>query len=126
MGNGIQITNTVILGLIAIPLTFFIIAVLLMSLALGSSQGLLNFSTVIYFFIWISSIVYFIFLFLSFKRCNIENKNFKWAFYLNLVWIVMAILLFLGMMIYVISSLSENIFEGADLTDKANSNRMPI
>ncbi len=125
MGKGIQITNTVILGLIAILLTLFTIIVLLASLATGEFQGFLNFSSVIYFLIWITSVIYFILLLMSFKKCNIENKYFKWAFWLNVTWIVLGIILFLGVMIFILTSKSsatpqEAIFGSLEVVDKAN------
>jgi len=121
MGKGIQITNTVILGLIAIPLTLFTITVLLMGLTTGQLQGLFNFSGVIYSLIWIISVIYFIFLIMSFKKCNIENKSFKWAFWLNVIWISLAIILFLGVMIYISTSKSDTLFGSLDIVDKANN-----
>ena len=121
MGKGIQITNTVILGLIAIPLTLFTLMVLIMSSTTGQFQGLFNFSGVIYFLIWITSVIYFIFLLLSFKKCNVENKSFKWAFYLNVIWIVLAIILFLGLMIFISTSKPDTFFGGFGVIDKANN-----
>ena len=121
MGKGIQITNTVILGLIAIPLTFFTITVFLTYFARGQSQMLLNFSFAIYFLIWITSVIYFIFLLLSFKKCNVENKSFKWAFYLNVIWIGLAFLLFLGLMLFTITSSPATLSGGFDVIDKANN-----
>ncbi len=121
MGKGIQITNTVILGLIAIPLTLFTITVLLMSATSGQFQGLFNLSSVIYFLIWITSVIYFIFLIMSYKKCNIENKSFKWAFWLNVIWIVLAIILFLGLMVYVSTSKPTTFSGSFDVIDKANN-----
>ena len=72
MGKGIQITNTVILGLIAIPLTLFTITVLL-------------------------------------------------AFWLNVIWIVLAIILFLGLMVYVSTSKPTTFSGSFDVIDKANN-----
>ena len=42
--------------------------------------------------ILISAAIYLVFLILSFTRCNLDNKSFKSAFYLNLVWVVLVIL----------------------------------
>ena len=121
MGKGIQITNTVILGLIAIPLTLFTITVLLMSVTTGNFQNLFNLSGIIYFLIWVTSVIYFIFLLLSFKKCNMGNKSFKWAFYLNVIWIALAIILFLGLMIFMTTSKPDTLGGSFDLIDKANS-----
>lgn len=121
MGKGIQMANTVILGLIAIPLTFIIITVLLMSFSTGQFQGLLNFSSVIYFLIWITSVFYFILLIRSFKKCDIENKSFKWAFYLNMIWIGLAFLFFIGLMLFMITSKPTTPSGSFDVIDKANN-----
>ena len=121
MGKGIHITNTVILGLIAIPLTIFLFTSLILGFSLGF-KGMVNPSTTIYFLIWISSVCYFLFLIRSFKKCNIENKSFKWAFYLNIIWIVLAILLFLGLALFVTtSSFSTNLQEGLNVIDRLNN-----
>lgn len=105
MGKGIQITNTVILGLITIPLTFIALSILMIAFTSDQFQGL-NSTAIITLLTWITSIIYFFFLTSSFKKCNIENKSFKWAFWLNIIWISLAIILFVGSFVY-LSTLSQ-------------------
>jgi len=99
-------------------LTFIAISVIVFSSVTEDGfEGLFTFSSLIFHILWFSSIIYFILLIRSFSKSNIENKYFKGAFYLNLIWIIGAILFFFGTIIF-FSSLSP--VEAFDSMDKLN------
>ena len=74
MGKIIQIFNSIILGFFFIVTSFTLIG-----------------GSFFFYFIWVTYLIYFIFLILSFKKCDINSKFFNWAFYLNLSWILLVI-----------------------------------
>ena len=117
MGKGIQTTNTVITGIIAIILTIMVISSILFSFSTGVFKGVIAFGSIIVYILCISAIVYFILLIRSFSKCNINNSYFKWAFILNLIWVIGFILFFIGTYIFLISSAN------FDAINSANKNQ---
>ncbi|OIO43469.1 hypothetical protein COX97_01865 [Candidatus Pacearchaeota archaeon CG_4_10_14_0_2_um_filter_05_32_18] len=111
MGKKIQVTNTIFISIIALILTFASITSIIALI-----WGTFVISHLISLIGWIISIIYFVLLILSFKRNNLTNKYFTWAFILNLIGIIFVILFFIGGTVYLatlpgssLSQITENI-----------------
>jgi len=117
--KGLHITNTVIVG---IALLFFAMAFIggfFFVLATGSlSNYFSDIGTFILLLFFIISLIYFILLLYSFKKCNLDNSLFKWADSLNLIGFFGSILFVIILMIYLsvtaVPSLDFNLLEKAN------------
>ncbi len=99
MGKRIQITNTVGVGLVAALSSF----VVLSSLIFTAGKLLTNVEGILMLIWAIISVVYCVFLIRSFSKTNLDNSYFNWAFYLNLVVVILFLLTFFGGLIYLSS-----------------------
>ena len=118
MGKRVQIANTIILGVVVLVLVFLNVISFI-----GNEKKYFDFLNIIPFLILIISITYLVFLIFSFKKCEIDSKLFSWAFYLNLIWVVLLIVTYLVLFFLTISwldSIDINEPVPLDVEDKLN------
>lgn len=97
--RGLHITNTIIVGFI---LLFFTVSLFggVAFLSIGSGPVSIDFSFAILILFFVTSLAYFLFLTMSFKKCNLDNSYFKSADFINLINLVVCFIALMVILMY--------------------------